>query len=715
MKFHQSWTAVGQDGFEFPARVPGTLQSDYAQARGWGDIQYADTVYRFEEIEDWAWVYKTRLDFRAQPEEQVFFVAEGIDYSFDICLNGSVIHSQEGMYTPVKLDLTQTARPGDLLEVRIHPRPWREGALVRPHFSRTAADASCKPPVTYGWDWNPQVVNLGMWLDAYVLVCKADHIHACEPFYTLNEDRTRARVCFETRCAGSVEYTVTDPDGKVVYQGQEPAFDIENPRLWWCNGQGAPELYQWTAKSGSDEVSGVIGFRTIRLVRNTGADIPPTFPKPRYPAPITIELNGRRIFSKGSNYVNPEIFFGEITAQRYAEQIDLAKQANMNILRIWGGAGVCKPEFYDLCDRAGILVWQEFMLACNNYIGTPEYLRVLEQEGTSIIKALRRHPCLAFWCGGNELFNSWSGMDDQSLPLRLLNKLCYEHDPMRPFMMTAPLEGMAHGSYTFVSGPDNKDVFQRFNGSHCTAYSEFGVPSIAPVENLRRIIPEEELFPFRETSSWVAHHGYQAFIGDTWLCESLYARYFGPASSLEERVEQSNWIQSIGYQAIFEEARRQWPHCSMALNWCFNEPWITAANNSLVAYPSQPKPALQAVANSLAGQVPSARIEKFHWKTGERFSAELWMLNDLPETAEEEVRVTLTVNGQTQELLRWQTGVVAENQNKLGPTVNVMLPKEVTDSELLLELHTLSGKHNSYRLLLTGKKGAKAPTLTMNM
>jgi len=715
MIFHQTWTAKGNDGFVFPASVPGTIQNDYAKARNWGDVQYADNVYRYETIEDWAWTYQTILNYQADSDEKVYFMAEGIDYQFDILLNGNKIFSQEGMYTPIKIDLTGQVSTGDVLEVHIHPRPWRKDAIVQPHFSRTAADASCKPPVTYGWDWNPQLVNLGIWQDAYILTCKEDYIHSCEAFYTLNEARTKADVHFETVCNGDVSYTVTDPDGKIVYQGSEPVFSIENPRLWWCNGQGEQALYHWCAKSNSDEKHGNIGFRTIRLVRNTGANIGPNFPKSRYPAPITIELNGRRIFSKGSNYVNPDIFFGEITAERYAEQVNCAKEANMNMLRIWGGAGVCKKSFYELCDQAGILVWQEFMLACNNYIGTPHYLQILQQEATSILKTLRCHPCIALWCGGNELFNTWSGMDEQSAPLRLLNKLCYEQDPERPFMTTAPLEGMAHGSYTFISPPDNKDVFERFNNSHNTAYSEFGVPSLSPIENLEQAIPEKELFPIEETPAWIAHHGFHAFIGDTWTCNSLYDHYFGKASSIQERIEQSNWIQSVGYQAIFEEARRQWPHCSMALNWCFNEPWITAGNNSLLAYPSKPKPAFYAVANSLSGQIPSARIQKFHWKAGEMFSAELWYLNDLPQCADETVTATLTVNGITQELLTWNTGCVGENTNKLGPTVHFQLPNASTEKPLILTLTTTSGKQNSYRLLFTGKIIPKQTSLVMNM
>ena len=94
----------------------------------------------------------------------------------------------------------------------------------------------------------------------------------------------------------------------------------------------------------------------------------------RYAAPVTIKLNGRRIFAKGSNWVNPELFFGVITEERYEELIKAAVDANMNIFRLWGGAGIQKDEFYDICDRLGIMVWQEFMLACNNYVANPHYM-----------------------------------------------------------------------------------------------------------------------------------------------------------------------------------------------------------------------------------------------------------------------------------------------------------------------------------------------------
>ncbi|MGM9625734.1 MAG: glycoside hydrolase family 2 TIM barrel-domain containing protein [Eubacteriales bacterium] len=489
-------------------------------------------------------------------------------------------------------------------------------------------------------------------------------------------------------------------DGNVVYTGTNASCTLENIRLWWCVGQGDAYLYRWTAKNAEHEVSGRIGFRTVKLVMNGGgADHEPLgFPKSRYPAPITIELNGRRIFAKGSNWVNPDLFFGRITEAQYRELLVAAKEANMNILRLWGGSGLKKKEFYEICDELGIMLWQEFMLACNNYVGTPAYLKILEQEATAVIRELRCHPSIVLWCGGNELFNDWSCMDDQSHALRLLNKLCYEHDFERPFIMTSPLFGMKHGCYVFDDG--NQQVYKMFQNGHGTAYSEFGVPSTASVENLKKIIPEDELFPIERTESWVYHHAFGAWGEERWLCLDVVRKYFGEPSCIEDVVNATQWLQCEGYKAIFEEARRQWPYCSMAINWCFNEPWITAANNALFTYPAEKKPAYYAVRDSLRSTVASARLPKFDWRAGEEFSFELWYLNDAPEAVSDTIRASVTIGSRTYDLACWETGNVSANTNKQGETVRMVLPEADTDTnELLLTLESELGNSIVYKLL----------------
>jgi len=695
MKFHQTWQAraIREDGASewFPAQVPGNVQHDYGVMMGWGDISVGENVTKFRQTEGYTWEYKTTLTYDAAPEEQAVFVAEGIDYRFDLLIGGEMKLSHEGMFTKVELPLDGCA--GQEMTVRIHPHPIRESAEFA---DRQQADQCVKPPVCYEWDWHPRMLVSGIWQEAYVETRGADYIRRCEAFYTLDDDFAHAAIRFETDCDAPVDIELFDPDGKSLSTGE--CFEIANPRLWWCAGQGEQALYTYEARTKSHAVRGQIGLRRVRLVMNEGAWIEPiAFPKGRSVAPIQLELNGRRVFAKGSNWVNPDIYNGLIDDTRYETLLTLARDAHMNILRCWGGSGINKRAFYDICDRLGLMVWVEFPLACNNYVGTPHYLAVLEQEASEIIRNLRGHASVVMYCGGNELFNNWSLMTDQSLALRLLGKLCYDLDRERPFIMTSPIFGMGHGGYTFYD-PDAKcDVFTLFQKSHCTAYTEFGVPGVSCVEDIEKIIPEDERFPIRDMGSWRLHHAFGAWGAQRWLCMDVLEMYAQePLDSLEKVIDMSVWLQTEGYKAVFEEARRQAPYCSMAINWCYCEPWITAAGNSLITYPVKPKPAYDAVKAALRPVMMSARIPKFDWRAGERFSAEIWLLNDSPCAAREKVRATLLLGGKEYPLIEWDSGDVAENQNRIGPTVNFILP-DVDATEMTLRLDA-GDASSEYRL-----------------
>ena len=712
MKYEQSWTGIriGADGAteEFAATVPGNIQYDYGKHKGFSDVQYSDNYKQYLPFENDHWEYRTLFSYEKTEEERVFFVSGGIDYRYDILLNEILLYSYEGMYRNIELDLTDHLKDTNTLTVRIYPHPKREGA---PEGTRDEADQSCKPPVSYGWDWNPRLLISGLWQDAYLETRDSYFIQAPEVLATLSDDLTVGHVKASFACDVPCTVSLYDRDDHLIYEGCDTEFEISSPKLWWCNGQGEPYLYRWLIRNEKEERSGKVGFRKLRLVRNIGAKDPREFPKSRYDAPITVELNGRRILAKGSNFVNPELFHGIVTRERYDELLTLARDAHMNLLRVWGGAGPCKESFYALCDEYGILVWQEFMLACNNYISSGHYMQVLESEASAIIKALRHHPCLALWCGGNELFNGWSGMTDQSHALRLLNKLCFELDYERPFLATSPLIGMAHGGYRFFDQKQGGDAFREFQRASNTAYTEFGVPSVASVECLQKIIPEKERFPITPTDAWVAHHAFGAWGADAWLCLPTLEQYFGTPTCLEEVVEQSNWLQCAGYQAAFEEMRKQWPHCSMMLHWCYNEPWLTAANNSILSYPAVPKPAYRFVKAALRPTLFSARISKFDWSAGEVFEAELWLLNDLPEAVSGTVHAQLQLGTQTIDLLEWNAKA-EKNANLQGPTVRHILPNIDTDRiTLTLESGELS---SSYCLLYHPKKESKPAQKILN-
>jgi beta-mannosidase len=713
-----------------PAQVPGAVQLDWARAHCWPDYTYADNFKAYAWMEDVYWCYSATLNFRELSDgARLFFVSRGIDYQFQIKLNGTLLYEQEGMFTPVELDLTGKAAPGDLLEVVVFPAP-----KSRPEpADRSQANRSCKPAVSYGWDWHPRLVPLGIWDETYLEIRPKTHFEKAEVNYVLSEDYSAAALAATVKLsdAGCIRWSVADRHGAVVLQQSAEvsgkavlSATLNDPELWWPAEQGNPTLYtsmfELVDDSGQviDKRSARIGFRRVRLVMHSHQwDEPVEFPKSRSNPPITLEINGLPIFCKGSNWVNPEIFPGRITPDTYRPLVELARNAHMNLFRVWGGGIVNKESFYEQCDELGIMIWQEFPLACNNYGDFPDYLEVLDRESRSIITRLRQHACLALWCGGNELFNSWSGMTDQSLALRLLNRNCFELDPRTPFLMTSPVMGMGHGHYVFRD-KQGREVYQVMPQATNTAYTEFGCPGPSPSEYLRRFIPAAELFPPKPGTAWEAHHGFNAWFQENWLQMDQLEEYFGPSPDLETLVARGEWLQCEGYKCIFEEARRQKPRCSMALNWCYNEPWPCAANNSIVNWPAEPKRAYYAVSDACRPSLASARISKFRWSEGECFDPELWLLHDGHEPLPAgRIEAFLQVGEREILLLGWDFPDLRANSNCPGPIIRFQLGSwQVDRTVLVLRVVGRPELNSSYCLRYEPKKAsvaAQTPTLNV--
>ena len=635
---------------EITAKVPGAVQLDYAEANGYAPYYYGENFKQFDWMEDEFFIYRSELDFTASLLECAFLCFDGIDYKYIVKIAGKVFAKGEGMFTPIMMDVSQFSGRRVPVEVVIFPIP----KLFPQPQNRSQARASCKPASSYGWDWHPRLVPSGIWQDAYIKIIPIGSPYALECSYRLADDYTTATVSVTVDVcgAGCFEASVIAPNGEIcaserreVGEKQKETFvlTVKDPELWYPRGYGDQPLYTIKVK-GCDTVSRRIGFRRSKLVLNHRAtDFEKNFPKGPMSAPMQLEINGVKVFAKGSNWVNTEIFPALMTNDRYDELIELACDANMNIFRMWGGQFINHEHFYEKCDEKGIMIWQEFMLSCNNHPDEDHYLSVLKQEATTIIKRLRTHPCIAFWCGGNELFNSWSGMTCQSHALRLLDSLCYEHDRFTPFNMTSPLHGAAHGSYVKVVYPDNerrsgdfshgREFLSYVKRSSFTCYTEFGCNGAATKDYiLKYIMDEKDYADCRpENSIWTAHHAFNAWNESCWLGVPDVIYFFGGYESVDDLIEKSIYLQDMCYKTMFEEMRRQAPKCSMAVNWDFNEPWPCAAGNSLVSWPAHPKSALGSVKEALRSTLLSMDAPQNRYLTGEVLKADIWVLNDSPE------------------------------------------------------------------------------------
>lgn len=707
------------------ATVPGAVQLDVMQGEGYKQPWwYDDNFLQFDWMENYYFTYKTNFKKpQLKDDERLFFFSKGIDYHFKIYLNDLKIGEQEGMFTYVDLDLTEYLKTDNELKIVLMPIPtigvvYEKGKETY----RQNARESAKPAVSYGWDWHPRLVTRGIWDETGLVIRNQTHLSDVSVNYTLDTSLTTAQISVEIegkRLAGNIcRWILKDPMGKIVAEKQEHLssdnhtiyHSLSEINLWWPNGYGDPCLY--TSETFLiDEKDNLlehnirkVGFRKVRLIMNEGGWGQTHFPVTRAVAPASLEVNNRRIFVKGSNWVHPEVFVGLITPELYYKQVVLAKEANFNILRVWGGGVTNKEDFFDICDTLGIMVWQEFPLACNNYTDDPKYLGVLEQEARSIIKRVKKHACLAIWSGGNELFNSWSGMTDQSLALRLLNSVCYQMDRYTPFIYTSPVYGIGHGHYIFYDKNTGEDVFQWMARARNTAYTEFAIPSVANIEVLKSFIPHDEFFPPRSNTAWESHHAMGAWQADSWLEMPTLEKYFGKIRTLENLVAYSQMLQCEGLKFIYEEARRQKPYCSMALNWCYQEPWPSAANNSLINWPNEVKPAYYHVANACRPVLTSVRVPKFEWHAGENFTCDLFMLNDSYEELEKlRIEVIMQYDKEEIKLLTWDCPATEGFRNMQGPTAHIVIPEMETDLfTILLRVDGKPQYNSAYVLLYTG-------------
>ena len=703
-------SATEQPKETFPAAVPGAVQLDYAKAYTLPDYKRGTNYKQFKWTEDKFWVYTASFDATdIGDDEHISLFIGGIDYKYEIWINGSKELEYEGMYASHSIPMDGYKKGVADIKIVIYPVPKSDMPDVHAD-SRDEANQSCKPAVSYAWDFHPRLVPLGIWEDIYVEQTRSLKCFKPEFGYKLSSDLKTAQVEFEAAGFPETEWELISPDGVAVFsgKGEKLKCEISDVKLWWCNGYGEPALYTLNVRGNQNEtVSKKIGFKKVELVKAEGSwEERLDYPMSRNTPPITVKLNGKVIFTKGSNWVCPEIFYGTLDRNRYYEQLKLVKEANLNFLRCWGGAIINKDSFFEICDELGIMIWQEFPLACNTYHSTEKYISVFKKEAKAIIERIKSHVCLMLWCGGNELFNNWSLMTEQDDAIRIMNKLTYELTPGIPFISTAPVMGMAHGPYNFTM-QDGREIIEVLAKSHNTAYTEFGGPGFSTRETLSLIATEDELSPMDENNEIAKAHGCH------WMGMDIN-RYFGKVESLDELIGCGQFLQCVGKQFVFEEARRQKPYCSIVSNWCFNEPWPNTGNNSLVSYPNSIKPAYYSVKNACRSVLASARYRKLVYKAGEELDFDLYLLNDsLNKVADGKVGVFVQIgDAEKEHLLDWDYKNVDVCTNKSGPTVRYKLPA-VADADSLKIILEAGEYSTTYTLLY--RLPAKRPDVPKKM
>jgi beta-mannosidase len=267
----------------------------------------------------------------------------------------------------------------------------------------------------YGWDWGPRLVTSGIWRPVYLAGwnnARIENIQYIQESITSKQARVKVRAEVIAGKAGEALLQVKADGVNNSWEAKaqvkkgvnliEADVVINNPKLWWSNGLGESFLYPFTATVSiagevADSRTDRIGLRDLKVVRDQDAA----------GRSFYFQLNGVKVFAKGANYIPQDNFLPRVTDQAYEKTILDAVNANMNMLRVWGGGIYENDIFYDLCDEYGMLIWQDFMFACSTYPMNPAMLDNIRHEAIDNVKRLRNHPSIALWCGNNENHTAW--------------------------------------------------------------------------------------------------------------------------------------------------------------------------------------------------------------------------------------------------------------------------------------------------------------------
>ncbi|MDE4541120.1 glycoside hydrolase family 2 protein [Thermoanaerobacterium sp. R66] len=447
-------------------KVPGCVQLDLMTQNKISDPFYRMNEIECHKLEDKEWIYRKEFDFEFPDEfDEIKLVFEGIDTLADIYFNGDYLGTAENMFISYEYDVTDLIKEkNNVLEVYFQSitkaiRSIEKDSPLKLESSfESARPYIRKAQYSFGWDWGPRLIQVGLWKDAYISIIKDAAIE--KPFFyteKLRDGAAYVRVSasisyfadFDLKAEVTISYDGEVCGRKVVsitYGEIDAAFKIDEPKLWYPNGVGPQNLYDICIKLTMadvvvDELNFRSGIRVVELLREKD-DIGESF---------IFEINGIKIFAKGADWIPADSFLPRITKEDYYTFIKLAKDANMNMLRVWGG-GIYEDEaFYDACDKMGIMVWQDFMYACAQYPDQFDWFQQMAaEEAEDVLLRLRNHPSIVLWCGNNENntgFYSWWGNGDPKylgnyIYKEILPQICEKYDPSRPYWVSSPYGGV---------------------------------------------------------------------------------------------------------------------------------------------------------------------------------------------------------------------------------------------------------------------------------
>ena len=543
------------------ATVPGTVLSSYKNIGAIADPNYADNQLQISESFFWSnfW-YRDEFEVpEGFKQDRLFLNFDGINWKANVYLNGKKLGRIEGAFMRGKFDVTDVVAPGkNVVAVEII-RNNHIGAIKEKNKQSTDFNGGIlgadNPTfhATIGWDWIPTVRgrNIGIWNDVFLTstgkVTVADPlVTSVLPLPDTTSATLTAEVIVKNHDANTVNGTLEGKVGNITFQkpvslaaGEEktvvfdvkdfPQLKMENPRLWWPKGYGAPNLYDanFTFKVG-DAVSDAKDFKVgIRQM---------TFNEDNHI--LSLFINGRRFIGRGGNWG-----FGESNLNYRAREYDIAvayhADMNFTMMRNWVGM-IGDKELYEACDRHGIMIWQDFWLANPADGPDPYYPEMFIANAEDYVKRIRSHASIGLYCGRNE------GFPPEQIDKALRRIIKEDHPDIHYISSSADDVVSGHGPYRMLPA---KEYFTLKTGND-KFHSERGMPNVMTYESMLRTFSPEGIWP--QDNQWGMHDYTREGAQGCTSFNEIIAKGYGEPQSAKEFAELAQWVNYDGHRSLFE-------------------------------------------------------------------------------------------------------------------------------------------------------------------
>lgn len=596
------------------AAVPGTVHTDLMKHGLIPDPFVGVNEEAVQWVSDKTWEYVTILE----PEMLSGFavnelVFEGLDTHAEIFLNDSLILSCNNQFrrwvVPLNKDFIKKATE---LKVIFYPAAKYDSiqASLLPYALPDNRAFSRKSPYHYGWDWGPRLITCGIWKPVYIRQWNKFRVADIQVVTKkLNEALAEIEVVISyiANENGNALIELVIPGTGIkrrlkhaLRQGENTVsipVTIKEPELWFPAGLGKAHLYNLEIATQFNKTrqtsSQQFGLRTVELVRE----------KDSAGESFYFRINGLPVFAKGANYVPPDNFAPRVTAGKHLELLQMASDANFNMLRVWGGGYYENDRFYQLCDSLGIMVWQDFMFACMMYPGDEAFIENVGQEVREQVQRLRNHPSIVLWCGNNEVDEGWHNWgwqrqlgytdeiadrvwnDYEKVFHELIPEIIRKEDPAKPYWSSSPSTGWGRPE-SLLSGDLHywgvwwgEEPFEMYRKKVGRFMSEFGFQAYPHPRSIAEFAGSDITSPDHP-----AMQVHQKHPRGRQLIHTYMQRDFPVPDDFIDYVFMSQLVQAYGISMAVEAHRTAMPYCMGTLYWQFNDCWPVTSWSSLDWY-----------------------------------------------------------------------------------------------------------------------------------